>query len=240
MERSRFTVSASLMLAILCALAGSWQMHAQDGKGPYPSMAPLDQYLMADRNAEIALARSAAPAAISNDATVLVFGRKGYETAVTGKNGFVCLVERSWASLTDNDPEFWNPKERFPICYNAPAARFLLPLTVKKTEMALAGQSYPQIIAGVKAFGKKELPALEPGAMCYMMSSQGYLSDALGHAAPHLMFYVPQGTAWGANSPGSPVLQGPQQFPGPPQPVSILVIMAPKWSDGTDASKDGH
>jgi hypothetical protein len=74
--------------------------------------------------------------------------------------------------------------------------------------------------------------------MSYMMSRQGYLSDALGHAAPHLMFYVPQGTTWGGDAPGSPVLRDPQQFPGPPEPVSILVIMAPKWSDGTDAPQD--
>jgi hypothetical protein len=74
--------------------------------------------------------------------------------------------------------------------------------------------------------------------MSYMMSSQGYLSDALGHGAPHLMFYVPQGTTWGGDAPGSPVLRDPQQFPGPPEPVSILVIMAPKWSDGTDAPQD--
>jgi hypothetical protein len=183
------------------------------------------------------LARSAAPGAVSSDATFLVFGLKGYETAVTGKNGFVCLVERSWTSLIDNDPEFWNPKERFPICYNAPAARFLLPLTFNKTQMALAGESHPQIIDGVKVFGKKALPPLEPGAMSYMMSRQGYLSDALGHAAPHLMFYVPQGTTWGGDAPGSPVLRGPQQFPGPLQPVRILVIMAPRWSDGTPASE---
>lgn len=224
---------------LLVLMGASWQAQAQDAKAKYPSMAPLEQYLM-ERNAEIDLARSAAPAAISSDATILVFGRKGYETAVRGKNGFVCLVERSWTSLTHNDPEFWNPKERFPICYNPPAARFLLPLTVKKTEMALAGRSEAQIIAGVKAFGKKALPPLELGAMSYMMSSHGYLSDALGHAVPHLMFYVPQGTAWGGGAPGSPVLQGPQQFPGPSQPVSIFVIMAPKWSDGTAVNGGGE
>lgn len=233
MNRTIVRMIAWQSVALVVVLSAAWLAQAQDAKTLYPSMAPLDQYLM-ERNAEIALARSAAPAAISNDATVLAFGRKGYETAVTGKNGFVCLVERSWTAVADNG-EFWNPKNRFPICYNAPAARFLLPLTVKKTEMALAGQSHAQIIAGVEAFGKKELPPLEPGAMCYMMSSQGYLSDALGHGAPHLMFYVPQGTSWGGDAPGSPVLQGPQQFPGPPKPVSILVIMAPKWSDGTAA-----
>src|SRR5215472_17389157 len=108
MERSRFTPSASLMVAIICALAGSWQMQAQDAKTPYPSMAPLDQYLM-ERNAEIALARSAAPESIARDAEVMVLGPHGYETVIKGKNGFVCIVERSWTSPID-DPGFWNPK----------------------------------------------------------------------------------------------------------------------------------
>ena len=231
---AKFT-AASLIFSLTLTCGAPCQTRAQDRKALYSSMAPLDQYLMTDRNAEIALARSAAPESISRDAKILVLGRHGYETAVEGKNGFVCLVERSWTSLTDDDPEFWNPKERFPICYNAPAARFLLPLTFNKTEMAMAGQSHDQIMDGVKAFGKKALPQLEPGAMSYMMSSQGYLSDTLGHAAPHLMFYVPQGTTWGGDASGSPVLRGPQQFPWPPQPVSIFVIMSPKWSDGTPA-----
>ena len=61
----------------------------------YSKMAPVDQYLM-ERNAEILLARSAAPDSISSDAKILVLGRQGYETAVRGKNGFVCMVERSW------------------------------------------------------------------------------------------------------------------------------------------------
>jgi hypothetical protein len=58
-------------------------------------MAPIEQYLMTDRDAEIALARSSAPESISRDAEVLVLGRHGFETAVKGKNGFVCIVGRS-------------------------------------------------------------------------------------------------------------------------------------------------
>src|ERR1700674_4169932 len=96
-------------LALVVVLSACWQAQAQDAKTPYPSMAPLDQHLMTDRNAEIALARSAAPAAISSDAEVLVLGRHGYEIADRGKNGFVCVVQRSWAAGFD-DPDFWNPK----------------------------------------------------------------------------------------------------------------------------------
>jgi hypothetical protein len=226
--------------ALVIALSAPWRVHAEDAKAPYPNMAPLDQYLMTDRDAEIALARSAAPAAISSDAEVLVLGRHGYETVVKGKNGFVCLVERSWMSPFDS-PEFWNPKLRGPICFNPPAARSILPLTYKRTDLVLAGLSKAQIIDGIKTFDKKELPALEPGAMTYMMSSQGYLADDGEHWVPHLMFYVPQtdGMIWGADVPGSPVLLS-QQFHGAPEPITVFMIPVRNWSDGTAAEAHGR
>src|SRR5882724_5507654 len=131
----------SFALVVMLGVAGQGQ--AQDAKAPYPSMAPLDQYLM-ERNAEIALAKSAAPESISRDAEVMALGRHGYETAMKGKNGFVCLVWRSWAAGID-DPEFWNPKLRAPVCLNPPAARFNVPLTRKRTDLVLAGRSKSQI-----------------------------------------------------------------------------------------------
>jgi hypothetical protein len=140
-----------------------------------------------------------------------------------------------------DDPQFWNPKLRGPICFNPPAARSILPLTYKRTELVLAGLSKAQIIDGIKAFDKKELPPLEPGGMCYMMSSQGFLGDSVGHWVPHLMFYVPQtdGTVWGADLPGSPVMSNPQ-FQGAPEPVTVFMIPVLKWSDGTPAPTDAH
>lgn len=226
-------------VALAIALCGVSQSQAQDTKTPYPSMAPLDQYLMGDRNAEIALARSAAPESLSRDAEVWVLGRHGYEAAVKGKNGFVCVVERAWMSPFD-DPQFWDPKLRGPVCFNPPAARSILPLTFKRTELVLAGLSKGQIFDGIKVFSKKGLPPLEPGGMCYMMSSQGYLGSA-GHWVPHLMFYVPQtdAMAWGADLPGSPVLLNPQ-FQGAPEPVTVFMIPVLKWSDGTAAPTDAH
>src|SRR6201988_4317528 len=167
------------------------QAQAQDAKERYPSMAPLDQYLM-DRNAEIAMARSAAPEAISSDADVLVLGRHGYETAVKGKNGFVCVVERGWMGPFDGEfaANFWNPKLRGPLCFNPPAARSILPITYKRTEMVLAGQSKAQIFEGIKKFIKQKLPPLEPGAMSYMMSKEQYLTDeGQHHWIAHLMIY---------------------------------------------------
>jgi hypothetical protein len=178
------------------------QALAQDVKTPYPNMAPVDQYLMEDRGAEIALARSAAPESISRDAEILVLGRHGYETAIKGKNGFVCIVERSWTAPID-DPGFWNPKGRAPLCLNAAAARTYLPRTIRKTDLILAGRTKAQMMeAIVAAIDKKELPEMEPGAMCYMLSKQGYLSDRDGHWHPHLMFFYSrtEPAAWGADS----------------------------------------
>ena len=130
MNRRRLVTVASLGFALVLGIIPMKHGQSQAPKTAYPIMAPLDQYLMADRNAEVALARSAAPEAISSDAKILVLGRHGYEIAVEGKNGFVCIVERAWMSPPDA-PEFWNPKIRGPICFNPPAARSVLPTTYK-------------------------------------------------------------------------------------------------------------
>ncbi len=222
-------------VVLLVAFGARSPAQAQEAKAPYPSMAPIDQYLIVDRNVEIALARSAAPAAISRDAEVLVLGRRGYEPAVKGTNGFVCEVERSWMSPFDF-PEFWNPKMRGPICFNPAAARSILPLTSRRTALVLAGLSKAQIIDSIKAFDATHLLALEPGGMSYMMSPQGHLNDSAGHWVPHLMVYVPQtdGTAWGADLPDSPVMLNPQ-FQGAPEPVSVFMIPLSTWSDGSAA-----
>jgi hypothetical protein len=229
-------MAASSIFVMSLILVASWQARAQDTKTSYESMAPIEQYLM-DQNAEIAMARSAAPDAISREAEVLVLGRHGYETAVQGKNGFVCVVERGWMSPFEGDgsENFWNPKLRGPICYNPPAARSILPLTRKRTELILAGQSKAQVIEGIKAFMKQELPPLEPGSMSYMMSKDQYLSDSGHHHwIAHLMFYTPlmDSANWGSDLPKSPVMLNPQ-FRGSPEPIDIFMVPTSFWSDGT-------
>lgn len=202
MRKKKAGAIAIKSFALLVVLGTAYQAMAQDAKTTYPSMAPIEQYLM-DRTAEIALARSAAPDAISHDASVIVLTRHGYETAVQGKNGWVCMVERGWMGTFDS-PEFWNPKIRGANCLNLPAARSMLPFAYKRTELLLAGHSKVEVIAAIKAaLDKKELPALEPGAVCYMMSKSSYLSDDDGHNGPHLMFYEPvkDDATWGANMP---------------------------------------
>src|SRR5580693_10760366 len=146
----RISLGSAVLVVVL---TGVLQMQAQS-KTPYPAMDALDRYLMPDRNAEIALARSAAPDSISRDAKVIVLGPHGYETAVEGKNGFVCIVERAWMSPFES-LEFWNPKNRSPICYNPQAARTILPITYMRTRLALAGKSKAEIKDSMKTAVEK-------------------------------------------------------------------------------------
>jgi hypothetical protein len=102
--------------------------------------------------------------------------------------------------------------------------------------MVLAGRTRPEIIDGNKAvFERGELPALEPGAMSYMMSKEAYLTDAGDHNVAHLMFYTPplDGSVWGADLPKSPVMLNPQ-FKGV-QPIDVFIVPVGRWSDGTSA-----
>jgi hypothetical protein len=233
MSQGTFKIIA-LAISLLAPALGT--ISQTQSKTQYPSMAPLDQYLM-ERNAEIALARSAAPEAISKDADILVLGRHGYETAVKGKNGFVCAVERAWMGpFSGNFSDgFWNPNIRGPLCFNPPAARSILPMTYKRTEMVLAGQTKAQIMDGIKTFIAQGLPPLEPGAMSYMMSKEQYLTDSGQHRwVAHLMFYTPlmDGAVWGADVDHSPVMLNPQ-FHGDPEPINVFMVPAGMWSDGT-------
>ena len=231
MRKMKVYTSAIKNLALLVVLGMVYQAMAQDATTRYPKMAPVDQYFMADREAEIALARSAAPESIARDAEVLVLGRHGFETAVKGKNGFVCIVGRSWTSAADED--YWDPKVRVPMCVNAAAARSYLLRITKITNLALAGRTLAQVNETIAAaIEKRELPPMEPGAMCYMMSKQGFGGDSAPHWPSHLMFFFSDTdpVVWGANLPGSPVVG----ISDPSEHLTQFVIQTQRWSDGTD------
>jgi hypothetical protein len=221
----------TLALGVLTAVT-VWSPAAAADDNPYPAMAPVSQYLIANRTEEIGLARSAAPASVADHADVLVLGVHGYETAVKGTNGFVCFVGRSW-DVSFGDPQFWNPKIRSPQCDNATSARSVLPRYLTRSTWVLAGVPKAEIQKREQAewaSGRLTVPA--PGAMCYMMSKSGYLNDdAHGPWRPHVMFFVPRTSdaSWGANLPGSPMASDSKAY----ERTTIFFVIVPNWSDGT-------
>ena len=214
-----------LALSFLSSASG-----AETAKTATPSMAPVAQYLI-PRDAEIALARSAATSAIAKDAQIMVFTTTGFQTAVKGTNGFVCLVARSW-SAGFGDPNFWNPQVRAPICYNAAAAQSQVPETIKRTQIALAGGSEAKIQEGLRAaITSGELPVAKPGSLSYMLSKGTYFNHSEGHWLPHLMFYMPETDlkSWGVGLPKSPVIG----YNFPDERLTIFLVPIGRWSDGS-------
>lgn len=230
-------VAVTTLLAILGMTAAAADASAQQATTQYPRMAPIAQYMMAE-GAEIALARSAVPPSIARDAEVRVLTPNGYRTAVAGTNGFVCIVGRGWSAAAD--PDYWNPKVRVPMCLNGAGARTYLLRVTAITDLALRGTSLEQVNDSIAAaLARKELPPMEAGAMCYMMSKEGYGGDVAPHWPSHLMFFYSDvdPATWGANLPGSPVVA----VADPLEHLTQFVITTPQWSDGTeDRSSHEH
>jgi hypothetical protein len=200
----------------------------------YPVMAPFAQYTIANQAAGVTRSRTPAPASISGDADVMALGAHGYQTVARGGNGFVCMVQRSWANGVGAD-EFWNPKLRGPICFNAASARSVLPAYLERTRWVLAGASRAEIERRVRAaVAAGHYVPPEAGAMSFMMSKSGYLGDVAGGPwHPHLMFFQPAAAggpkSWGANLDGAPLLASAD----PVEPVTTFFVPVAKWSDGT-------
>ena len=238
MKRKALTVVALRSLVLVVVVAAAWQAHAEDAKTPYPKMAPVDQYMM-ERSAEIAMALSAAPPSISADAEVMVMTRHGYEVAVKGKNGFVCMVERGWTAGLD-DPVFWNPKIRVRSASTRPPRDSTSQSRSRRPSWYWRDgpkNRWPTALGPPST--RRSSRRSEPGAMCYMLSKQGHLNDQAGNWHPHLMFFVPDTDpeAWGAGLPGSPVVVGDKDTL---DRFTLFMVPVDKWSDGTVASMDGH
>ena len=161
-----------------------------------------------------------------------MLGPRVYVSAVQGKNGFVCLVQRAWFSGLQDDG-FWNPRLRAPICFNPQATRSVLPTFLTRTTWALAGVSQPEIRERTRAaIGAGKVRTPEVGSLTFMMSKDGYLGDGPhGPWHPHLMFYMPpmRTADWGADLPGTQVLGAEASV----DPWILFFVPVAKWSDGT-------
>ena len=232
MLRSKGLALGGGAMVMISLFGAGWRIEAKQARAagapsPYPNMAPIAEYRM-ERDAEIAMARTAAPASITRDAEIWVLGATNFEVAVRGTNGYVCVVGRAFAGPLNN-PEFWNPKNRSPICLNPPAVRSLWPYAMKQAGMALAGATHTQIRDAIRAaVARKELGAPEVGSMAYMMSREAYLTDAGSHNLAHVMFELPRDGVFPDSS---------QFFVSwDPAPVIEFNVPVGQWSDGSEVA----
>lgn len=205
------------MILIMAVLAGP--VVAQ-----YP---PLSEYLM-PRDAEMALARSAAPANISGRATIKVLTKSGYEVAHKGDNGFVCMVMRGWTAPTYTPAQFRNlvydVKVRAPICFDPLASRTVMPYYELRSKLGMEGKTPDQIAEGVQAaYAKGKLPRRDTVSFAYMWSADQNLGPGVGHWHPHMMVFAPyyDNSMVGDNEFGSPL---PQVTDDAGTPFTVVVI----------------
>src|ERR1700726_3154602 len=191
-----------VVLILLLATLDVVPMLAQSPKYP-----PLSEYTMA-QDAEIALAKSAAPDYVSDHATIKIFTASGFQTVHEGDNGFVCMVMRGFTGAPTYTPVQvphyinYDAKTRAPICLDPLAARTVLPYYELRTKLGLEGKTAEQIAQGVQAaYAKGEIPKRPEVCFAYMWSADQVLGPA-AHWHPHIMVYLPYYATYSApNTP---------------------------------------
>lgn len=171
------------------------------GAGTAPAAAqhaypPVDGYLM-PRDAEIALARSAAPPSIADHATVKVLTKTGFEIASRGDNGAVCLVMRGFSGPTYTPAALrdlvYDASIRAPICFTAPSAKTVLPYYELRTTLGLAGKTPEEIARAVQAaYDTGTLPPRVETTYAYMFSAHQHLGAEVKAWHPHMMVFAPK------------------------------------------------
>jgi hypothetical protein len=209
---------------VLLALLTGLDAGAVRAQGKYP---PLSEYLMPD-DAEIGLARTAAPAGISDRATIKILKRSGYEVARQGDNGVVCMVMRGFSAPTFTPVQFrdlvYDPTIRAPICFTPPAARTAMPYYELRTRLAMAGKGPEQIAESLQAaYSKGELPKRDEVTFAYMWSAHQHLGPGIGAWRPHMMVFAPNydNAMVGGNEFGSAL---PQVSDDAGTPFAVVVI----------------
>jgi hypothetical protein len=191
------------LTCVLTILAGVLTATAARAERRYPA---IDAYLML-RDAEVQMARSAAPAKLSDRATVKVLTRTGYEVAATGDNGMVCVVLRGFAAPTYTPAQYrdlvYDPAVRAPLCFTEAAARTVLPYYELRTRLGLAGRTPDQIAEAVQAaYAKGALPKREAVSFGYMFSAHQHLGPDAGVWRPHMMVFAPDAPQYAVGDTG--------------------------------------
>jgi len=195
-------------LRIGLALAVVWGATAAvSAQGPdYPNLT---------HDEELRLAMSAGPLNVSRDADVYELGASGFEKAITGSNGWACLVVRAAA----------NKGQLAPHCLNPQAVKSVLPAFLREAQMQAKGMDAPAIDTELRRqFAAGELALPSGPAYAYMLSEGQRLGPNLTNYRPHFMLYVPY--AKNSEVGGDPARQ---QFPfvGPYEnhPLSTVVVI---------------
>jgi hypothetical protein len=215
----RTTIITALILTAFLYAAGTTAP-----RKPQSSAAPAKLPPLLSRDREVALALSAAPAHVAEEAGVYALERNGYVKVRESRNGFNCLVEREVAESLE------------PECLDAEGSETTLPVFLRQAELRAQGKSPAEVDAEISAgySNGKYRPPRRPGIV-YMLSNENRVvmnpeTGEVGHYGPHLMFYAPYltnkdiGSRMGAGDPVFIISEG--------TPRALMIVPVPGANSG--------
>lgn len=204
--------------AALLLIVTPLRVHAQDVRGP-GSLPPL-----LTEAEEIALAESAAPTHIAQDAGIYVLRRGGYLPIRPSRNGFTCLVERS------------HPTSLEPICFDAEGGRTIVPRILEVAALREHGADSATVADAVaEGFRSGRYRVPERAGVAFMLSpATRFFNPQTGQVEtghPHLMFYSPHLRNADIGSMGEHAASGPDTpfviEEGSPGAYIVVLVGAP-------------
>jgi len=165
------------------------------------------------RDVQIRIAKLAAPKEVTDHADIYILGRRGYELALRGDNGFSCMIERE------------KPDTMEPECYDADGSATTMKVRSYEEQQRASGVGEQAIEESMKAGYKSgEFKPPSKAGIVYMLSDYNYVlnpeTGKIIHFPGHLMFYAPYATEKTVGSgEGAPYLV----HPGEPDALMIVV-----------------
>lgn len=172
---------------------------------------------------EVAFARTAAPAVISDSADVLVLRDSGYAKVRTGTTGAACLVSRPRNGSV------------VPVCYDPRAARSVLRAELMAHRLRSGGMSPEAADSAVEqAYRAGTIAPPAAGSLAWMMSPrQVFITPSgqnIGAWRPHIMIYAPSTRP---DSVGfASVGRGDMFVDKAGEALAHVVVVTASWADG--------
>jgi len=138
---------------------------------------------------EIKLALEAGPAHIRAEATVYTFGKRGYEKARAGTNGFNCMVNRDGIQNGDTAVH--------PTCWDAEGSRTILPVMLRVGELLAQRKSNAEIKRDIDdGFDQGRFQSPAKAGIAYMLAGDVKFDPKTGELSTtefpaHYMIYAP-------------------------------------------------
>jgi hypothetical protein len=191
------------LLALTALTIGCVIAHGEPKNSP-----DMPPQVRISREQEIELALKAAPVHLRSEATVYIFGKRGYEKVRAGTNGFNCMVNRDGIQNGDTAVH--------PTCWDPEGSRTILPVMLRVGELLAQQKSAADMKQDIdEGFAQGRFNSPAKTGIAYMLAGDVKFDPKSGQLSTtefpaHYMIYAPGvtnadiGMSRAATTPGLP------------------------------------